>query len=341
MVKLKKHGIILRPSERSFETRSVLNPAVYQEGNTVHLVYRAIDENYLSSLGYARLNGPISVEDRWYEPFMLPKFKIEKCGLEDPRITKVEDTIFLTYVVHNCKDAITCFSSGDDLFKLKRGHIISPKIPYKEAGKIFQFTKLKDKYYFFESFYEKYSEPNVLIWHKDCILFPEKINGQFAMLQRILPDIQLVYFEDFSELKNKYFWINNIMHLADNVIMEPEHGFESRHLGGGCPPIKTDAGWLIIYHSAQARNKGRIYYGGAALLDYKNPLKVIARLPYPILSPVEDFELEGTVNNVVFPTGSAFFDNELYIYYGAADKYIAVASINMNELIDELLKYKI
>ncbi|MFC1678475.1 pesticidal protein Cry7Aa [Patescibacteria group bacterium] len=341
MIKLKKHGVILKPTNNNFETRSVLNPGVCQDGQNVHLIYRAIDENYLSSLGYARLNGPTTVDERWDKPFMFPKYKVEKCGIEDPRITKIKDTLYMTYVVHNCRDAITCFSYGDDLFNLKRGHLISPKIPYKEAGKIFQFSKLKDKYYFFESFYQKYSEPNVLIWHKDCILFPEKINGKYAMLQRILPDIQLMYFGDFSELENKYFWINNIMHLAETVIMEAQHGFESRHLGGGCPPIKTEAGWLLIYHSAQARNKGRIYYGGAALLDYKNPLKVIARLPYPILSPEENYETTGIVNNVAFPTGSAIFDNVLYIYYGAADKYVAVASININELINELHKHKV
>jgi beta-1,2-mannobiose phosphorylase / 1,2-beta-oligomannan phosphorylase len=340
MIRVDKLGKILEPSLESFEIRSVLNPAIYQEGNTLHMIYRAIDENYISCLGYARLEGPMNVAERSGKPFLYPTLKIEKFGIEDPRIVKIDGTFYLTYVVHDGKNAISAYSYGEDLMNLNRGDVISPKIPYKEAGKIFSYSKLKDEYYFFESFYQKYCGGNVLIWHKDCILFPEKIGGNFMMMQRILPDIQLVSFGDFSELSDKYFWIHNLMELGKYVVLEAEHGFESRHMGGGCPPIRTEYGWLIIYHSAQETNKKRVYYGGAALLDLEDPFKVVARLPYPLISPTEEYELSGTVNNVVFPTGTATFDNQLYIYYGAADKYIAVAKVGLNELLDELLKYQ-
>jgi len=273
-------------------------------------------------------------------PFMYPKLKIESQGIEDPRIVRINGTFYMTYVAHNGKDAISVYASGQDLFNLKREHIISPKIYYRDFDRIVCHAKLKDEYYFFESYYQKYCGRNVLIWHKDCVLFPEKINGQFFMLHRILPDIQYISFDDFSELKDKYFWLFNLMHLDKHVILEPTYKFELRHLGAGCPPIKTKHGWLMIYHSAKETNKKRIYYAGATLLKLKNPGKVIARLPHPLFKPTKNYELKGTVNDVVFPTGTALFGDELYIYYGAADKRIAVAQISIKELINELLNNK-
>lgn len=341
MIKVERLGRILEPSDQSFEARAVLNPAVYQEGDCVHIIYRAIDDNYISCLGYARLEGPARIVERSPAPFLYPLKKAESKGIEDPRIVKIDDEFLLTYVVHNGRDAVTAFSSGKDLRNLKRGFVLSPRIPYSEAGRIFSYSKIKDEYYFFEAYYKEYCGSDVLIWHKDLIPFPEKVNGQYFFLERILPDIQLVACDSLDQMKDKYFWINHIMHLSEHVILEPVHGFEMRHLGGGCPPIRTELGWLIIYHSAQENNKKRAYYAGAALLDLEDPRKVLARLPYPLISPIEDYELTGTVNNVVFPTGTAIFGEDLCIYYGAADTYIAAAKIKMAELLAELGNNKI
>jgi predicted GH43/DUF377 family glycosyl hydrolase len=338
MIKIKKHGIILRPSELSFENKAVLNPRIYQDGNNVHMLYRAIDNDGKSCLGYARFEGPEKLVERWEKPFLYPKLKEEKCGIEDPRIVKIEDTFYVTYVVHDGKNALTAYSSGTDFFNLERGGIISPKIKYHEASKIFAFSKLKDEYYFFESFYQEYGGKDILIWHKDVFLFPEKIDDKFVLIQRILPDVQLMNFEDFGELKEKYFWVHYLMELAKNVVLESEQGFELRHVGGGAPPVRTDEGWLMIYHGVQEFNKTRIYRAGAALLDLDDPRKVIARLPYPLFSPEQGYELNGVVDNVVFPTGTAIFDRDLYIYYGAADHYIGLVSMNLDELLGELLK---
>ena len=82
-----------------------------------------------------------------------------------------------------------------------------------------------------------------------------------------------------------------------------------------------------------------IYSACAALLDLNNPGKILARLPYALFSPQYEWELKGEVNNVVFPTGTAVFGNTLFIYYGAADTLIACASVNLNELVNELLTY--
>ena len=176
----------------------------------------------------------------------------------------------------------------------------------------------------------------MLLWHKDTFFFPRKFDNKFALIHRVLPDIQVVFSDSIEELQTKNFWENYLKELPKYVILENKHWFESRNIGGGCVPIETDAGWILIFHTVEASNKGRVYHACAALLDKNNPLKVIGRLHEPLFSPKEEWEMSGFVSNVVFPTGSAIFGDTLYIYYGAADKRIAVASVNINELIREM-----
>lgn len=340
MLKIRREGVILKSTENNFENLAVLNPGIYQNGKAVHLIYRAVNKSHLSCLGYARLNGPLKVAARWSKPFLMPKYSYEKKGMEDPRIVKINSTFYLTYVAHDGKNALTAYASGQDLFDLKRGGIISPMVSYSKAGKLFKHSKLKDDYYFFEAFYRNYCGDDIKVWYKDCILFPQKISDKFVMLERILPDMQLVYFKDFEQLKDRYFWIDYLMNISKHVMLEGAHGFEARHVGGGAPPIKTKYGWLLIYHGTEETNKRRTYHAGAALFSLDHPRKLIARLPYPLFSPQEDYEIRGHVNRVVFPTGTSIFDNRLYIYYGAADSRIAAVSLGLDALLKELLKYK-
>ncbi|MEA3398469.1 MAG: pesticidal protein Cry7Aa [Patescibacteria group bacterium] len=341
MAKIKKLGIILKPTKLPFENLSTFNPGIYQEGQYVHIFYRALNERHISSIGYAKLKGPTQVIERWKEPFLAPKYKYEKFGIEDARITKVGNIFYVTYIVHDGKNALIAYSHGENLFNLKRGGIISPQISYDVIGKLFDFSKLKDKYYFFKSYYKDTVSRSVYLWDKDACLFPVKIKNKFALIHRILPDIQVIYFNNFSQLKNGNYWKEYIKKLSNYVILENKHWFEARNVGGGCPPIKTKQGWLLIYHGVEPMNKGRIYHAGAALLNLKNPTKTIARLPYPLFSPTETFEQKGHINNIVFPTGTARFGDILYIYYGTSDMYTAVASVNIKSLIKELLRRKI
>jgi len=156
------------------------------------------------------------------------------------------------------------------------------------------------------------------------------------MLIRILPDIQIVFFRNFKELEDKKFWKKYLRKLSKNVVLENKYWFESRNIGGGAPPIYTKDGWLVIFHTVEELNKARIYHASAALLDIRNPLRVIGRLNRPLFSPETKWEKTGLVNNVVFPTGTAVFGKDLYIYYGASDNKIAVAKVNLNELLKKL-----
>lgn len=155
------------------------------------------------------------------------------------------------------------------------------------------------------------------------------------MLHRLHPSIQILYFNDPSEL-TPGFWKEYISDLQKHIVLFPKFKHENDHIGAGCPPIETADGWLLLYHSAQYTAKGNIYHACAALFDLENPMKLIGRLKEPLFSPTEPWEKKGYVNNVVFPTGTAIFNDQLYIYYGAADSRVAVASVNMNELLHQL-----
>jgi predicted GH43/DUF377 family glycosyl hydrolase len=158
-------------------------------------------------------------------------------------------------------------------------------------------------------------------------------------MHRIKPDIQLVCVEKMEDLTYD-FWINYFLDFSKHIIFEPRHDHESSYIGAGCPPIELPEGWLMIYHSVRDTPEGYIYSASAALLDLNNPAVEIARLPYPLFVPETEYELTGVVNKVCFPTGTAIFGDTLYIYYGAADKLIACASVSIKDLMKELLTHK-
>ena len=335
-VAVEKLGVILEPTERSFEKRAVLNPGVYQEGEFVHLFYRAIDGRNLSSIGYARLKGPTEVVERRTSPIIRREWDYEKKGVEDPRIVKIGRTFYMTYVAHDGKNAMTAYATSADLKIFKKRGIISPRITYDDAADMFRDEQLKDRYFMFEAYYEEFAGKDVLLWEKDIFLFPKKIGGKYALLHRVLPDIQLMYFNRIGELKQQKFWKEHLQKLPQHVLLENKYWFESRNIGGGAPPIETKDVWLLIFHTVEELNRARIYHASAALLNKENPLKVIGRLDYPLFSPQREWEKKGFVSNVVFPTGTALFGDDLYIYYGSADKRIAVAKVKLSELISEL-----
>jgi beta-1,2-mannobiose phosphorylase / 1,2-beta-oligomannan phosphorylase len=342
MLKVKKEGVILEPTKLKFENRAVLNPTCFKQGNNVHMFYRAVRKDGVSCIGYCKLEGPLKVVERAKQPVLCPEFNYDCRGLEDPRITFINKKYYLFYTTYDGRNVRVAYAISKDLKKFKKQCVITPEITYDEAEDLFRHSrtkhgKLKDKYFFFESYFKDIVGKDALLWEKDVMLFPEKINRKFAMLHRILPDIQVIYFKDFKDL-TLYNWKKYLKHLSKYIVLGSRNWYESRNIGGGATPIKTNKGWLLIYHAVEDTDEGRIYRASAALLDKKNPLKLLGRLKEPLFSPEEKWERKGDVNNVVFPTGTAIFGKKLYIYYGAADTRIAAASVNLDELLDELLK---
>lgn len=169
---------------------------------------------------------------------------------------------------------------------------------------------------------------------KDWVLFPERVNGKIAMLHRLASMIQIAYFDDLPSLiSSQEFWSGYMTHFQDFEIIGPRDGWEEWKVGVGSPPIKTDRGWLVIYHSIDAQ---RIYRAGALLLDLNEPTKILARAKKPILEPERAFEKRGLVPNVVFPEGAVIYNGDLLIYYGGADRVSCVAKAQVNDFLDEL-----
>ncbi|MDP3964712.1 MAG: pesticidal protein Cry7Aa [bacterium] len=336
MITVKHEGIILEKTNLEFENKSVLNPACIQVGDITHMYYRAVDQNNISSIGYCQLKDNVVVK-RFTKPILVPETADEKNGVEDPRITFLGGTYYLFYTAYDGKNALIAYATSKDLVHFSKKGLVSPKISYDEAEDIFRESKVKENYTMFEKLYKERAGKDVLLFEKDASLFPKKFNNKFALLHRILPGIQLVFFNDFSAL-TKDRWREYFKNLSDFIVLDPLFSFENRNIGGGCPPIETKDGWLIIYHAVEKTSKGKIYHATAALLDLKNPLKVLGRLQKPLFSPEASWEKSGVINNVVFPTGAVVRDKRLFIYYGAADQLIAAKSVELADLLAELKK---
>ncbi|MEI7597057.1 MAG: pesticidal protein Cry7Aa [Bacteroidota bacterium] len=341
MIKVKKEGILLKKTKLDFENEGVLNPAVIRIGDCVHIFYRAVQQGNRSSVGYCRLDGPLNLVERWKKPIISSEFDYESQGVEDARIVKIDDTFYMTFTCYDGINARGALATSKDLKRFDKHGIIVPPITYSEFVFLAESAgKVNENYYRNHKFYYQEADPEktIMLWDKNVVFFPRKINGNFVFFHRIRPGIQLVSIANLSDL-TKEFWDNYFINFHDNIVLDPVHKHESCYIGSGCPPIETGYGWLMIYHGVEETQNGLVYSACAALLDLNNPVIEIARLPYPLFSPEYEWERRGEVNNVVFPTGTALFGDTLFIYYGAADEQIATASVSLPALIKELLLY--
>lgn len=343
MIAVKKEGVLLHKTELPFENEGVLNPAAIKEGDTVHLFYRAVQEGNHSTIGYCKLKGPLEVELRNQLPLILPEFAYESKGLEDPRIVKIDDLYYLTYTAYDGVNALGALATSTDLIHFEKRGIIVPKITYQNFARLIVLKESTEKYLFYNEHERSLQSrgKEQFLWDKNLIFFPKRIEGKLCFLHRIKPDIQiLVSVKNLNDL-TEAFWADYFVHFDKHVVLSPKFEHEKSYIGGGCPPIETAEGWLLIYHGVHDSRKGYVYSACVALLDLHNPQIEIARLPYPLFKPELVWELKGEVNNVCFPTGAVLFGDALYIYYGAADERIATVSVSMSALLTELLLNKI
>lgn len=341
MIEVKKEGILLSKTDLEFENEGVLNPAVIRVGDHVHIFYRAVQLWNQSTIGYCRLDGPLNVVERWEKPIMVPEFDYESQGIEDARIVKIEGTYYMSYTGYDGTNARGALATSKDLVHFTKQGLIVPPISYAHFVYLVESAgKVNENYYHNHKFYYQEADPDekIMLWDKNVVFFPRKINGNLVFLHRIRPGIQLVSVKNIKELTEE-FWRNYFLNFQDHIVMDPVYQHESSYIGSGCPPIETEQGWVFIYHGVEENENGHIYSACAALLDLNDPSKEIARLPYALFSPEYDWELEGDVNNVVFPTGTALFGDTLFIYYGAADSSIACASVSLSKLVAELLTH--
>ena len=332
MVTVKKQGVILTKTNHEFENEGVLNPAVIAENGKIHMFYRAVRMGNHSTIGYCRLSNPVTVEERYDFPVLVPEESYDCQGVEDPRIVKIDDTYYLSYTAYDGYQAMGALAISKDLKHFEKKGLIVPEVNYKDFREWVNASGNVTSKYF------RFDQCSMILWDKNVIFFPRRINGKLAYLHRIRPGIQLVMIDSIDDL-NTAFWKDYLQNFASNILLDPKATHETSYIGGGCPPIETEYGWLLIYHSVRDTIDGFIYVASAALLDIDDPRKEIARLPYPLFEPEHNWEQEGYINNVCFPTGTVIEDDELYIYYGAADEQIACASVSLQELLTELLQH--
>ena len=342
-LKIERYGVVLDKTDLGFENAGALNPACLRVGDNVHMFYRAVRHGNYSTVGHCLFNGPLEVAERAEKPLLIPEHAYESQGMEDPRIVKIEDTYYLTYTGYDRTNALGAYATSKDLGTFTKHGVITPQFTYREFKKLIDCcSDLNQKYLFHYKMLKEHGlgkeiADKLLAWDKNLMFFPKKINGKFALLHRIHPGIQIVFFDDPAEVDRK-FWEHYLMDLRSHIVMDPSLLHESSHIGGGAPPIETEDGWLLIYHSAEDTPYGFVYHACAALLDLNDPSKLIARLDHPLISPEEPYEMTGYVKNIIFPSGAVVFDDDLYIYYGAADERVAVASVKLPALLAQLKK---
>lgn len=306
---------VLIPNESNWwESKAVFNCATLYDGDKVHMLYRAIGEyeNYISRIGYAYSKDGFSFTRR-NEIAISPTEEYEKYGIEDPRLVEIDHQAYISYVILSgyVRDrplASTALATTTDYIDYTRLGIITSK----ESD------------------------------NKDVVLFPEKINEKLSSGEE-----KMTYFflhRPSSWIGSAYgvdrpsIWLgegNSLTSFEKHMLLlKPEEKWESLKVGAGTPPIKTKHGWLVIYHGV---SNDRVYSAGAAILDLKEPGKVLGRTKKPILEPEETYERHGDVDNVVFPTGACEIDGTLFVYYGGADKVCCLATADLNELVDSIL----
>ena len=301
-------GVLISPNGHAWERDATFNAGVIPFNDSIYVLYRAFGRDHTSMQlnrreGISRFgleifqSDGLTPEKKFEKPVLEPRFNFEKAGIEDPRITyiKEDDLYYITYTATEIK-----------------GRNIIPRIALSST---------KD--------FNQFQSHGIILpspedaFNKDAVIFPEKIDDEYAMLHRRGgKNIWIAYSKDLVH------WYNHkeVMHVREGY-------WDNLKLGAGAPPIKTDEGWLLFYHGV---DKSMVYRAGAAMLDLKNPSKVLSRTDGSILEPREKYEREGVVNSVVFPCGAIKNKKGYHLYYGGGDRVTAAALITNDKLKNTL-----
>lgn len=290
---------ILAATDRWWESRAVFNPGVALFNGRVAIVYRAVGVDGISRFGLAWSDDGEHIVERlalpWYEGAIDDP--AARLGVEDPRITPLDNSYYLTYCKASVAPASTPPLSWEPApFRIRSGLACTTNFSDpREIGTIMP-------------------DDNT----KDAVLFPERIGGRYAALIREYPAIQYITSNDMRT------W------SAPAPVMQPvPDTWEGERIGAGSPPWHTPWGWALLYHGNEYLHLPgnlRVYSMGLAVLDLVDPTRVLYRCPDPIFHPAAPYEMEGPVGNVVFGTGLVELAGNLLLYYGAGDGVIGVAS---------------
>ncbi len=322
-----KENPILEPNPRQWwESEAVFNPAAIVHDGRVHLFYRALGGDGVSRIGHASSADGIHFDERtphpvydWGRNYPAPEMRRHAPlsyntdlyasgggwgGCEDPRVVKIGDHAYMSFGIFEGWQSMRLAVTSLPLAQLaERLWQWAPHITMSPKGET----------------------------HKNWVLFPEKIGGRFAILHALTPRVLIDYVPSLDELRERPIRSNN------NRSGFPE-SWDSFVRGAGAPPIKTEHGWLLLYHGMNPEKEPHIGYKvGAMLLDLHDPSQILYRSTRPILEPNEWYEHDWKPN-VVYASGAVVLDDDLIVYYGGGDKRIAAARANLRDFLRLLMR---
>ncbi|MBE0536496.1 MAG: glycosidase [Phycisphaerae bacterium] len=290
------HNPILTPHDLPFRAVGVLNPGAAERDGEVILLLRVENVNGISDIYRARSRNGATDWQIDKEPVLrhgLKEWHYEEWGCEDARVTYVPEDA-CWYVTY---------------------------VAFSQMGPAVAIARTTDM----ENF-----ERLCLLGatnDKDGVLFPARFGGDYAILHR--PDAG-----GYQHIWSAYS--RDLIRWGEPHVVLQERGgpeWDAVRVGAGPPPIRTAKGWLLIYHGVKTYGAGPLYRAGVALLDSDVPYKVVARSHEFVFQPEAPYELSGLLPNVVFPTGALIRGDEIWMYYGAADRCVGLATAKLSDLL--------
>ena len=290
---------IIRPRDIPYLANSVFNAAAARVGDETVLLMRVEDRRGISHLTVARSRD--GLRDWRIDP--VPTLRPEPAehpeeiwGIEDPRVTRIDElgVWAVVYTAYSRGGPLVSLATTEDFRTFDRKGVVMPP---------------EDK---------------------DAALFPVRFEGRWAMLHRPVPRFPGV---------GAHIWISfspDMKHWGDHQILIPARKgawWDADKVGLSPPPLRTEKGWLVLYHGVRTTAGGCIYRLGLALLDLRTPTRLLARSDEWVFTPREDYEVIGDVDKVVFPCGWVEEGDTVRLYYGGADRCIALATARVSELL--------
>lgn len=338
---------IVRPGNYKWRRAVTFNPAVYSVNGSYRMLERTAGNlrPFICQLGLLKSDDGV----HWTHVSSEPAFTPGMCGsaigsVQDPRVVEMEGTWWMTFAYRPY-----AWSSHPTGVGVPESHETDfpdlPPVPQAgergssnvAGGRLDNLTRSglavseDGEEWRFHSWISKDT-----IDDRNVILFPKKINGYYHALRRPL------------EAQRACIWLSRSKDLNDwdepRILAKAQFAWENNRIGGSCPPIQTDHGWLVFYHGVETTDpstRSVTYRMGAMLLDLEDPLKILARSPLPLFQPEAYYEKTGVyIPNVVFPTSCLVIQEQLFLYYGACDTCIGLARANLKAVLDYLLSCK-
>ncbi len=334
-MKLKRYQgnpILSAHPNHPWEDLAVFNPGAWydEDQGEVKLLYRAAESHpeYKCYFGLATSKDGYAFERAGDGPALSPSQDgFDAATIQDPRIVKLGAWYYVTYALRHYPFGQFWLSDSERYFPPERPAEF-PVFLRKNAT-LTGLAITQD----FKTWIRAGSLTDPLLDDRDVILFPERVGGRFVMLHRPLEWVGPRY-----GTQHPAIWISMADDLLgfreSRLLARQRFDWEANKIGANTPPIRTEHGWMTIYHAV---GTDKFYRLGALLLDLDDPTRVTHRTRQWIMQPEMDYEIEGFYRGCVFPCGAVVIDGTLFVYYGGADRYCALATCPLEELIDYLL----